>query len=772
MMDITLGPMFLALPTLLILSPYLLTENHAQLAIIFESLLLAAIAMSMGSILQRFFAAYDKEVAPFIDGESNSNIFQLFLTSVQTFMFLVLPFSMIFLSNTLLGPLRTIPLFSVLCLIVESELSIEKSESKVSTIIKLQKYIVVVMFYLVDLANFFIKGKSDSVIQYTSGYLCFTMAIFALSGSTGILNFKRITHQIPQPHIILPQTLIIFLGFILFSFSICNIRNIIACIGALFVLTFTQLDIETLGENKASIFTLLVPSRFKNNYKSNYLILNAVVIVLYFLNVSFETNEAFFNCAQSLLTDYAPQFISNLVVIFLIHFEFEDFDSARRPSVSDSEQSMTFVNLIVYLFHAEESKSIFNFLLLNIAFMFIQFLYSFRSKSLSLLSDSLHMLLDCTSLFLGLMASVIAKKNKEVSSKHFPFGLARIETLSGFTNGSLLLGIVFGIYNEAIQRIFNPIALENTTELLIVSFLGLLVNLVGIFAFDHGHGHEGHHHGHSHSHFNIFGGSKSTHEHAHTHSSFTDGSDLCKAQEKQDNINTQSHVDIHGENYNHKDNHNHGHTHIHNKEIDANSDNDMPAENNTHTHSHNKNQENSLQYHGCYEEQNDDIKELNDNMHGIFLHILADTLGSVGVILSTILVKYTQWKIVDPITSILIATLIFASALPLLKSSSSNLLLSTNSKSEKDLKFILEEILKTSGVKSYTTPRFWPDNGSSSKLVGYLHIQFYRTENSLALRKKIDALFQNSKSISSFYIQMENEMDDCWCRKEGIFGTG
>lgn len=43
----------------------------------------------------------------------------------------------------------------------------------------------------------------------------------------------------------------------------------------------------------------------------------------------------------------------------------------------------------------------------------------------------------------------------------------------------------------------------NTHRLLFISFIGLVVNLVGIFAFNHGHahgGHDHHHHGHDHGH--------------------------------------------------------------------------------------------------------------------------------------------------------------------------------------------------------------------------------------------------------------------------------
>jgi len=43
---------------------------------------------------------------------------------------------------------------------------------------------------------------------------------------------------------------------------------------------------------------------------------------------------------------------------------------------------------------------------------------------------------------------------------------------------------------------------------------------------------------------------------------------------------------------------------------------------------------------------------------GVFLHILADTLGSIGVIVSSLLIRYHGWMVADPICSMLIAGLI------------------------------------------------------------------------------------------------------------------
>jgi zinc transporter 5/7 len=54
---------------------------------------------------------------------------------------------------------------------------------------------------------------------------------------------------------------------------------------------------------------------------------------------------------------------------------------------------------------------------------------------------------------------------------------------------------------------------------------------------------------------------------------------------------------------------------------------------------------------------------------------MADTLGSIGVIISSVLIEQFGWYIADPVCSIFIAILIFVSVLPLLKNSALVLLL-------------------------------------------------------------------------------------------------
>ena len=57
------------------------------------------------------------------------------------------------------------------------------------------------------------------------------------------------------------------------------------------------------------------------------------------------------------------------------------------------------------------------------------------------------------------------------------------------------------------------------------------------------------------------------------------------------------------------------------------------------------------------------------NVRGAFLHMAADTLVSVGVVISGIVIAYTGWTIIDPIVSLIIAAVILVSTWELLSDS-------------------------------------------------------------------------------------------------------
>jgi len=76
-----------------------------------------------------------------------------------------------------------------------------------------------------------------------------------------------------------------------------------------------------------------------------------------------------------------------------------------------------------------------------------------------------------------------------------------------------------------------------------------------------------------------------------------------------------------------------------------------------------------------------------------------DTLGSVGVIVSTILIKWTGWSGFDPLASIFIALLIVASVVPLVIDSGKILCLDVGEGKEKEIRDALAEVGHRNAVK-------------------------------------------------------------------------
>ncbi|KAM3509882.1 hypothetical protein MY10362_000325 [Beauveria mimosiformis] len=373
--------------------------------------------------------------------------------------------------------------------------------------------------------------------------------------------------------------------------------------------------------------------------------------------------------------------------------------SHTLPYDANAERSMFTAALLPYtakfpIIHAimteKDSRRIFYFMILNFSFMAVQAFYGYLTDSLGLLSDSIHMFFDCVALLVGLLAAVMSKWPP---SQRFPYGFGKIETLSGFANGILLMLLSLEIGFEAFERLWEGTKTKRLGELFIVSSLGLAINLVGMMAFGHHH-HHGHSHGHSHSH---------------------------------------SHAQDHG----HDHGHSHGHSHSH----------DLPE---------------AKPSGGC--DSHD-----NENMHGIYLHILADTLGSVSVIVSTVLTSFWGWSGWDPLASCFIAILIFLSSQPLVISSAKRLLLSVPEDTEYNLRNVLGGILQQRGVVGYSVPKFWKDDRSwgdeGDKLVGVVHVTIgfgYAFEDvrdrvrHYLLKEGIDAV-----------VQVEREGDNsCWCSRE------
>lgn len=144
----------------------------------------------------------------------------------------------------------------------------------------------------------------------------------------------------------------------------------------------------------------------------------------------------------------------------------------------------------------------------------------------------------------------------------------------------------------------------------------------------------------------------------------------------------------------------------------------------------------------------------NTNMRGVFLHVLADTLGSVGVIVSSILIENFGWNIADPLCSLFIAIMIFVSVLPLLKDSSCILLLQAPSDLGEDIESKLKKVLYVEGVLGYRNEHIW--RHSTNVLAATIHVQISPQASEQKVLLQVTSLLKEL-GVTNIAIQIEKD---------------
>lgn len=118
-------------------------------------------------------------------------------------------------------------------------------------------------------------------------------------------------------------------------------------------------------------------------------------------------------------------------------------------------------------------------MVLNMAFVLIEFIVGFYAHSLALLSDAGHNLSDVATLGLSLFAFQISKRK---ATLRYTYGFHRSTILASLANAVILLIAVGSIGWEAIQRFISPVETQGTT-ISIVAGIGILINATSALLF-------------------------------------------------------------------------------------------------------------------------------------------------------------------------------------------------------------------------------------------------------------------------------------------------
>lgn len=353
-------------------------------------------------------------------------------------------------------------------------------------------------------------------------------------------------------------------------------------------------------------------------------------------------------------------------------------------------------------------------LILDAVFFLLEIIIGYTVHSLALIADSFHMLNDIFSLLVALWAVNVAK-NREADAK-YTYGWKRAEILGALINAVFLIALCVTILIEAIQRFFDPQEITNPKLILYVGSAGLMSNIIGLFLF--------HEHGHS-------------HDHSHNHSHHSDN---VKLGTNPQNSNVSQHSHHHGEDI---------------QDIGDIGD-ILPATVVERYTTHNENIPLLIDNNNNPEIK---TKAKSLNMHGVFLHVLGDALGNIGVMITALFIwktDYTWRYYSDPLISLIITVIIFSSALPLSRKASRILLQGTPSEISADE--VQKHILNVPGVISVHDFHIW--NLTESFYIASIHVEIDSTPtNFMEVARLIRSIFHRY-GIHSATVQPEFVSND------------
>lgn len=152
------------------------------------------------------------------------------------------------------------------------------------------------------------------------------------------------------------------------------------------------------------------------------------------------------------------------------------------------------------------------------------------------------------------------------------------------------------------------------------------------------------------------------------------------------------------------------------------------------------------------------------NIKGVFYHMIADTVSSIGIFIAAIIIYYSGWDFIDPVVSFLISAVIIYWAWGILKESGMIFLEMaptglTVDIIDKDIRNTFPEVIKLSHA------HLWAITPDKVVYTAHINLSDYEisTNNQHELFKKISRYLYEKHNIIETTLQItgENEVDLC-----------
>jgi len=150
-----------------------------------------------------------------------------------------------------------------------------------------------------------------------------------------------------------------------------------------------------------------------------------------------------------------------------------------------------------------------------------------------------------------------------------------------------------------------------------------------------------------------------------------------------------------------------------------------------------------------------DYERGNLNMRGAYLHVLTDTLSSVGVVVAGVLIFLTGNYIFDPLISVIIGIFILFSSLRLIRESANILMEAVPA--GVDLNKLTKDMAKINGVKEVHDLHVWCISSDVYALSSHILIDTKDAKSMNKIISQINEMLESKYKITHTTIQSECE---------------
>lgn len=144
------------------------------------------------------------------------------------------------------------------------------------------------------------------------------------------------------------------------------------------------------------------------------------------------------------------------------------------------------------------------------------------------------------------------------------------------------------------------------------------------------------------------------------------------------------------------------------------------------------------------------------NVEAALRHVLADLLGSAGVLVAALVIVTTGWTLVDPLVSLAIAVLVVTSAWAVLRDSTAILMEATPSGVDADA--IARAVVEMPGVTSVHDLHVWRITSGFDALSA--HVLVGQREDCHARRRDVEQMLDQQFGITHTTLQVDHDATD------------